>query len=198
MAGGSISVFVLGDSRPLFDRRDGAPLWPALRASLGRAPARAGYVGAANGDRLEYWQMFDRAAELAGVVERRRVRAAAALADVDLVLLAGGDAVAGWRALCRTGIAAAVVDRYRSGAVLVGVSAGAVQLGQLVGTEAGLGLAPFIVDAHREAGDWGELRAALRAHPDKRGLGVGYGAAARCSAAGEVEVLCGPVRQLPD
>jgi cyanophycinase-like exopeptidase len=80
-----------------------------------------------------------------------------------------------------------IAERYHAGAVLVGVSAGAVQLG-LVGwpEESGdegevfgtLGLVPMIVDAHDEPG-WQRLRWALkRLGGHVQGLGIPRGAGA--------------------
>lgn len=53
-----------------------------------------------------------------------------------LIVLAGGDVRLGWNTFENTGMKDVIVDRYAHGAVLVGVSAGAVQLGRygIVGT----------------------------------------------------------------
>jgi cyanophycinase-like exopeptidase len=51
------------------------------------------------------------------------------LAEADLLLLAGGDVATGWDAINRTGIAERIRNRYQQGATVIGVSAGAIQLG---------------------------------------------------------------------
>jgi peptidase E len=47
-----------------------------------------------------------------------------------VLVLAGGDVEAGWNAFTRSGLRELIEMRYRAGAVLVGVSAGTVQLGK--------------------------------------------------------------------
>lgn len=122
-----------------------------------------------------------------GVAHRAFVRSRfdatdrAALQAADLVLLAGGDPAAAWRIFERTGIETAVRARRDAGAVLVGVSAGAVLLGWLAaagGVEAGepplvtFRFVPGVVGAHEEAADWAPLRRLLR----RGGLSLpGYG-----------------------
>ena len=101
----------------------------------------------------------------------------------DVLLLAGGDVERGWRAFQASGVREAVERRYQAGAVLIGVSAGAVQLGTAGWPEGDpaaafptWGLAPFVVDAHAEDDDWSALRAVVRARgPGARGIGIPTG-----------------------
>jgi hypothetical protein len=67
--------------------------------------------------------------------------------------------------------------------VLIGVSAGAVQLGNVgwpeddpESTFQTWGLAPFVVGAHEEDEDWASLRSVVRARgPGARGVGIPRG-----------------------
>ena len=83
------------------------------------------------------------------------------LNEADLILLAGGDVERGWQAFEATGLKEKIVERYYAGAILMGVSAGAVQLG-LKGWDEGevfdtFRLVPFVVDVHDEP-NWTRLQ----------------------------------------
>jgi hypothetical protein len=107
--------------------------------------------------------------------------------EADLILLAGGDVRQGWRALKRNGLQSKIIERYYSGAVLMGVSAGAVQLGMHGMIEKDNGsfrlfdtfkLVPMLIDAHAEP-DWERLQRSLtKADETTRGLGIPSGAGA--------------------
>ena len=184
-------VYLLADSQLLFSSPGGRPLLAAAVDAVGSAEPRAAYVGAANGDQPEYYSIFEGAMEMIGVRDRRMILSDYSAADraylrsADLIVLAGGDVGAGLRVLRETGMDDDIDERRREGAVLVGVSAGAVQLGamgwlgdepaegELVGT---LGIVPFSVDAHDEANEWRRLRQLLvRSLPGSVGIGVPTG-----------------------
>lgn len=170
-----------------------------LRAELaaGRADPRAwkaAYLGASNGDEPAFYEIFaaameeltDHRAEHRFVHSPARDGELSFLEQADLILLAGGDPAAGWRALAASGAAAILAERYRQGAILVGISAGAVQLGQAWLGEGGelrpmSGLLPYLIDAHDEP-DWSHLRNTLRRAPallaGRGGLGVPFGGVA--------------------
>ena len=177
-------LFLLADSQLLFWDDAGGRFVQRLAQLAGGGAFRAAYLGASNGDLPEYFQLFQ--AAMAGTgAECRMIPAVpsgddmAFLRSAGLVLLAGGDVQRGWAAFERTGVREAVAQRHQEGAVLVGVSAGAVQLGMAgwpEGSTAQLfatwGLVPFLVGAHAEEDDWAELRAAVLAHD---GLAAGFG-----------------------
>ena len=184
-------VYLLADSQLLFSSPGGRPLLAAAVDAVGSAEPRAAYVGAANGDQPEYYSIFEGAMEMIGVRDRRMILSDYSAADraylrsADLIVLAGGDVGAGLRVLRETGMDDDLDERRREGAVLVGVSAGAVHLGamgwlgdapaegELVGT---LGIVPFSVDAHDEASEWRRLRQLLvRSLPGSVGIGVPTG-----------------------
>ena len=189
-------IFLLADSQLLFWRDEGEPFLGRARALIdadadqaGRAP-RAAYLGASNGDAPEFYQLFLAAMEQIDVRDCRQIPAQPAaedldfLAGADLILLAGGEVRRGWDAFKAAGLDQKLVERYYSGALLLGVSAGAVQLGLRGWDETGertsemLRIVPFVVDVHDEPG-WGRLLQAVpRAGEHARGIGIPSGGGA--------------------
>ncbi len=155
-------------------------------AELPSAPSVA-WIGAANGDKRQW---FERAAEALrkrygatvhfartvpapdrDLVETRRI-----LDDAQLILLGGGDPALIAEHLVSSGLDEIVVRRRREGAVLVGVSAGAIGLCrywvrfpedeaalEAPARYACIGAVPIVCDCHDEESDWEELRALLDA-----------------------------------
>lgn len=196
-------VYLLADSQLLFSSPGGRPLLAPAVDALVRAEPRAAYVGAANGDLPEYFTIFEGAMERIGVRDRRMILSGyspgdrAYLRSADLIVLGGGDVGAGLRVLRETGMDDDLDERWREGAVLVGVSAGAVHLGSVgwLGDEPAegeqvdaLGIVPFPVDAHDEAGGWRRLRQlVVRSLPGSVGIGVPMGGGIIHHPGGEVE-----------
>lgn len=184
-------VYLLADSQLLFARPGGRPLLAAAVDATQSPEPRAAYVGAANGDQPEFYSIFEGAMDVAGVRDRRMILSGYSAADrsylrsADIIVLAGGDVGLGLRVLRETGMDDDVDERRREGAVLVGVSAGAVHLGAMgwLGDEPAegelvpsLGIVPFSVDAHDEAGGWRRLRQlVVRSLPGSVGIGVPAG-----------------------
>jgi len=191
-------IFLLADSQLLFWRDEGELFLGRARALIdadaaeehsGRAP-RAAYLGASNGDAPEFYQLFLAAMEQIDVRDCRQIPAQPAaedldfLAGADLILLAGGEVRRGWDAFKTAGLDQKLVERYYGGALLLGVSAGAVQLGLKGWDETGertsdmLRIVPFVVDVHDEPG-WGRLLQAVpRAGEHARGIGIPSGGGA--------------------
>ncbi|HET7234447.1 MAG TPA: Type 1 glutamine amidotransferase-like domain-containing protein [Longimicrobium sp.] len=184
-------VYLLADSQLLFSTPGGCPLLAVSVDAIERAERRAAYVGAANGDQPEYFSIFEGAMEMVGVRHRRMIRSGysaddrAWLRSADIIVLAGGDVGAGLRVLRETRMDDDIDERRREGAVLVGVSAGAVHLGAMgwLGSEPAdgelvgmLGIAPFSVDAHDEANGWRRLgQLVARSLPGSMAIGVPMG-----------------------
>lgn len=210
-------LLCLADSQLLFWQEGGAgPRW--LERALGGVPAkavRAAYVGASNGDEPAFYSIFAAAMESLGVSTHRMILSQfgrddrAWLEGADLILLAGGDPMRGWRVFEQSGLREAITARYFAGATLVGVSAGAVQLGWLAGPEAAEGaapgagelaatfrLVPAVVGVHEEGEDWRRLRALLRAaNAPVRGLGIPSGGGLAYHPDGVVEPVRHPVHE---
>jgi hypothetical protein len=185
-------LYLLADSQLLFwTGDDGVPFAVRLREGIGAPVPLAAYVGASNGDEPAYYDLFLAAMDSAGITECRMVPVHPSpddlsfLGSADLVLLAGGDVERGWRAMEANGVRETVVRRYHAGAVIVGVSAGAVQLGTHGWPEGNaapgalfptFALVPFVVSAHDEGAEWGELRLAVSALGGAaRGVGIPAG-----------------------
>lgn len=184
-------IYLLADSQLLFWRKDGGLFLDSARSLIERESPKAAYVGASNDDRPEYYGVFESAMEGVGIVDCRMIPASPTDEDLsymdeaDLILLAGGDAGKGWRAFLQSGLTGLIVKKYYEGALLMGVSAGAAQLGLLSWDEEGpsadglinsFGLAPFVVGAHEERQGWKSLRKALEvADRDLTGIGIPTG-----------------------
>jgi len=186
-------IFLLADSQLLFWRdEEGRRFLERARALIeadapGR-PIKAAYLGASNGDASELYELFLAAMAEIGVRDCRHVPARPAAEDLafleaaDLILLAGGDTRRGWTAFEETGVKDKLMERYYAGALLVGISAGAVQLGLKGWDDDGLfdtlRLVPFVVDVHGEPA-WPDLhRAVPRAGEHARGFGIPSGGGA--------------------
>ncbi|PRI16000.1 peptidase [Mycobacterium shigaense] len=171
-------LYLLADSQLLFWRRRGQLLLDAALAELPRGtPLRAAYLGASNGDRPEFYEIFEAALDDVGITERRMIHSVFGPDDRDflehaqLIVLAGGDVRLGWSTFEETGMKEVILGRYAQGAVLVGISAGAVQLGRYGIVEAPdsaatelidvFSLVPVVIDTHEEGTDWERLSRAI-------------------------------------
>jgi hypothetical protein len=169
-------LFLLADSQPLFWRRGDTPFLNSVRDLIDVSSPKAAYIGASNADDPEYYGIFVAAMEMIGIHRCRMVPSSPTdedfsfLNDADIILLAGGDAVRGWRVFEETGLRELILDRYWNGAVLIGVSAGAVQIGLYAWPEGAqsedllirtFGLVPFIVGVHDEKNEWHDIRRVL-------------------------------------
>jgi cyanophycinase len=165
-------IYLFADSQLLFWRIDGVPFLQAVRDRLPTQAPRAGYIGASNGDAPEFYEMFQAAMESVGIHDCRQIHAsfdpddAGFLNTTDLILLAGGDVEAGWNILSAKRMADVIANRYSAGAALIGISAGAVQLGMWIPMKTrkttyrlidALKLVPFVLDVHNEHLQWSSL-----------------------------------------
>jgi cyanophycinase-like exopeptidase len=184
-------LYLLADSQPLF-WQSGAYLRSVCQVSGSSAPNVA-YIGASNGDSPEAHAIFEAAMEQVVTGKVRWVRASFSQADrefleaADALVLAGGDVEVGWKVFDSTGLGELIVKRHREGAVLIGVSAGAVQLGKYAAVADGdgsqklietFGLVDVIVDVHDERRDWQALSATIQLlEGAARGIGIPHGGA---------------------
>lgn len=169
-------LFLLADSQPLFWRRGDTPFLNSVRDAIDISAPKAAYIGASNADDPEYYSIFEAAMEMIGIHRCRMVPSSPTdedfsfLKDADIILLAGGDPVRGWRVFEETGLQELIRNRYWNGAVLIGVSAGAMQIGLYAWPEGAqsedllirtFGLVPFIVGVHDEENEWHDIRRVL-------------------------------------
>ena len=169
---------------------------------------KAAYIGASNGDNPDFYAIFVSAMEGVGVFDCRMIPSAVSQPDLaflnhaDIILLAGGDVEAGWRVFLANGLREHIVRRYSDGASLIGVSAGAVQLG--LGGLAADGslietfkLVPFIIGAHEESDDWKTTTELLRlSGPGTTAIGLPTGGGAIYHPDHTIEPLRHPLVRL--
>jgi len=200
-------IFLLADSQLLFWRENGQLLIERVVKARSRDQLKAAYVGASNGDHPDFYQIFVAAMKGVGVFDCRMIPSAvsevdiAFLNDADIILLAGGDVEIGWRVFLTNGLSDHIVRRYFEGASLIGVSAGAVQLGLCCLGADGLietfKLVPFIIGAHEETNNWKTTIELLRlSDPSKTAIGLPTGGGAIYHQPSTVEPLRHPLVEL--
>lgn len=203
-------IYLLADSRLLFWKRPDGSLFlrEVAEATEVQCPSAA-YIGASNDDSLEFYHgIFEpamqqiRSSECRMILKRPSAEDAKFLENADIVLLAGGSVEKGWRAFAENGLQQLIPRCFMEGAVLIGVSAGAVQIGRGGLAEDGttlletFGLLPFYVGAHEEKENWASLRKTLELTEEPcRGVGLPFGGGA-VYRANELEPVGKPAIEL--
>jgi peptidase E len=202
-------IYLFADSQLLFWKRAGILFLASIRELLVSESPTAAYIGASNGDVRDYFDIFQAAVADMGITQCRMIRSsypkedATFLEQADLILLAGGDVDAGWRTIDETGMSGVIFERYHAGAVLIGTSAGAVQLG-LYGCRAKgpsnnelfetFKLVPYMIDTHDERNDWSRLGdTILLMESGVKGIGIPAGGGAIYHPEGDLEPIRFPV-----
>ncbi len=206
-------LYLLADSQLLFWKRKGRLLLETALDGLARdSPLRAAYIGASNGDRPEFYGIFEAAVDAVGITDRRMIDSSfgpddrAFLERAQLIVLAGGDVRLGWNTFERTGMKDVIMGRYAEGAVLVGISAGAVQLGRYGIVETPetpatelievFKLVPLVIDTHDERADWARLSRTIHVlEGGATGLGIPSGGGVIVHADATIEPLRRPVHE---
>ena len=206
-------LYLLADSQLLFWKRHDRLLLDAALDGLARdTPLRAAYIGASNGDRPEFYKIFEAAVDAIGITDRRMIESSfgpddrAFLERAQLVVLAGGDVRLGWNTFEKTGMTEVILGRYAQGAVLVGISAGAVQLGRygIVETPDSpatelldvFDLVPVVIDTHDERAKWARLSRAIHSlQGAATGLGIPAGGGVIVHADNTIEPLRRPAHE---
>ena len=203
-------LYLLADSQLLFVKNGGDSLAERIRADLDSANPKAAYIGASNGDQPEFYSLFQAAMESMGISNCRLVPSqpsredTAFLEEADLIVLSGGDVERGWQVFEQNGLKEFLPRLRYDGAVLMGVSAGAVQFGLGHLTNAAqpkpldmFRFAPFYVGAHDEGNDWFDLRALVNlAQSDARAIGLPAGGGAVYYSDGTLEPLRRPLIEI--
>lgn len=203
-------IYLFADSQLLFWRPIEAPFISSLRRLIESESPKAAYIGASNGDNPEYHGIFEAAMQSIGITNCPMISSSLSEAEAsfveqaDLILLAGGDVETGWNAFERSGLKDLIIRRYLDGALLIGTSAGAVQLGMLGRSETDqdkrlfdtFRLVPFVIGAHDEANEWGTLKSMLRASTTSvSGIGIPSGGGMIYHADQSVEPIRYPVHE---
>jgi hypothetical protein len=203
-------LYLLADSQLLFWKGDCDSLAERLRAELATSNPKATYIGASNGDQPEFYSLFRAAMESMGISNCHLVPSQPSREDIlfiddaDLILLSGGDVERGWHTFEENGLNEMVPRRRRDGAILIGVSAGAIQLGKGCLSNSAqpkhidmFRFAPFYVSAHDEKNDWWDLRALINlSQADARAIGLPLGGGAVYYSDGTLEPLRKPLIEI--
>jgi cyanophycinase len=196
-------LYLLADSQLLFVKGGGDSLSERIRADLDSSNPKAAYIGASNGDQPEFYSLFQAAMESMGISNCRMVPSQPSREDIsflenaELIVLSGGDVERGWQVFEQNGLKELVPRKRFDGAVLMGVSAGAVQLGLGCLSNAAqpksldmFRFAPFYVGAHDEENDWWDLRALVNlSQADTRAIGIPAGGGAVYQSDGTLEPI---------
>jgi len=205
-------IYAFADSRLLFwKQEDGSLFLNNIKPSSDKDGLTAAYIGASNHDDLTFYHdIFEPAMEQIGVDQCRMILTRPLpddgmfLQEADIILLAGGSVETGWRAFENNGFKELIPRRFYDGAVLVGISAGAVQLGLGGLTDDGtkplttFSLLPFYVEVHEESGTWTSLSDTLsHAQTQTRGISIpGGGGIIYNPLTGDVEPICKPIIEI--
>jgi peptidase E len=204
-------IYLFADSQLLFWKKDGALFLDSIQELLTSDDPKAAYIGASNGDNPDYYSIFEAAMAGIGIDNCRMILSSFNEDDrsfidrADIILLAGGDTEAGWKVFQEVGLNDVIIRRYYEGAVLIGVSAGAVQLGlymlverkessnELVDT---LKLVPYFISAHDEGEDWESLKATVQLlNGSVRGLAIPSGGGLVYYADQSIEAIRRPLSE---
>jgi len=188
-------IYLFADSQLLFWSWRGKPFLSTLGNLVHLQSCKAAYVGASNDDDPAYYGIFESAMESIEVTDCRMISGAlsrpeaAFVEQADLILLSGGDVEKGWKTFERNGLRQLLIRRYHEGVLLLGTSAGAVQLGML-------GLVPYVISAHDEKDSWSGLKEMLRSVEKLvKGIGIPTGAGMIYHADRTIEAIRYPLYQ---
>jgi cyanophycinase len=203
-------LYLLADSQLLFWRGPSGPFLSGIVKASDLSAPRIAYIGASNGDSAEAHSIFAAAVSELTSASTHHVRAAYSAPDrefletADVVVLAGGDVEVGWNAFTQTGMREQIRNLYLGGAVIIGVSAGAVQCGThaALSAERGasrlletFGFAPYILDVHDEKQHWQRLSTTIHLlEGGAAGIGIPSGGGLTVHSDGSLE----PIRNSVD
>lgn len=129
-------LILLADSQLLFLKDEGSPyIRRLLKLFTPGQLIKAAYIGASNSDQHEFYQMFEMAMNSIGITNCLHIDANLThqqlhfLSNAQIILLAGGDTWLGWQTIRK--MAPQIENARKQGAILIGTSAGSVQMGVL-------------------------------------------------------------------
>ena len=185
-------LYLLADSHLFFWQVSNSRFITSLRKSIGMGTSsvtKAAYIGASNGDDPVFFDLFLAAMDNIDTHISRMIRSdfpsddRAFLTAADMIILTGGTFSEGWNIIRATGMHQIIVEKYYSGATILGISAGALQLGMgaIVPDENEnfidtLKLIPHYISTREENDDWKLLkRAMMKTGAYSKGFGIPAG-----------------------
>lgn len=205
-------IYLFADSQPLFWKSNGSLFLQNIRERLTGSSPKAAYIGASNGDNPEYYEIFLAAMESIGINDCCMISAffeeeeQEFLDNADIILLAGGDVELGWKTFQAVGLDKKVQQQYSEGAILIGVSAGAVQLGLCGCTDDSthkdnvfntFQIIPLAIGAHEEKNEWQNLKRLIKAKETfGKGIGIPTGGGMIYHADHSIEPIRYPLQEL--
>jgi len=183
-------IYLMADSQLLFWKEHDIPFLQELSAQLD-FPLKASYIGASNGNIPEYYDIFTAAMETIGIEDCHFIKDFSEkniehLNSSSLILLSGGDTTVGWELFKQHQLQDILARQYLNGCVIVGISAGAVQLGlkgwqiknNRIDSYPTFQLVPYVISVH-ESGDWPQLNKVVNGDENQRpGIGIPSGGGA--------------------
>ncbi len=182
---------LLADSQLLFGGVKGEPLseWVVAQIAVRNppesysVPGGAIYIGAANGDASEFYQMAVDICRPWGVDDVVHVKNAMQLSalqveDIAVVILAGGDVGLGWDFLSQPTVRAWLDSYTRTNGLIIGISAGAIHLASTFSKAHNrsihfLAYCSENIAAHEESEDWPSVRSWQQCADDVQSLFIG-------------------------
>lgn len=197
-------VYLLADSQLLFRQSDDEPFLDSLKNLYEHKNIQAAYIGVSNGDDPVFYEMFEAAMQMVGIENCMHITSAYTvkeerfLSSSDIILLAGGLVQTGWQVLQKSGMHNVIVNQYYNGTALIGISAGAIQLGMMAeaqGTSFNLlQLIPLLVSVHDEENDWSYLNKLMLKHETyATGIGIPLGGGMIYHPDNTIEALAKPL-----
>lgn len=183
-------IFLFADSQLLFLKNDQQEYYlQSVMNDITNADPSCAYIGASNNDEPVFYELFIAAMQNLGLTNCKKISSSFNEDDrdfldkADLILLAGGDTELGLEIFREKGIDEILQRKYAEGSILIGISAGAVQLGwqsftavnkKMNATEA-LKLLPFIVLVHQDKDELSKVEALLQISDIKRAYEIPMG-----------------------
>ena len=184
------SLLLLADSQLLFREA----LSPALHGFIKRDFAHgqsAVYFGAANGHQPEFYDLAQQglACLFGRPLQTQMIDDASLLPPQpsNVVVLAGGNVTAGWQWLSDQAVMSWLHRCYRTDALIIGVSAGAIHMARGIDPESGidevavkqpqrfLDWLPYSVAVHEESLGWPSLKVMAQCKPHWKRLAIPMG-----------------------
>lgn len=186
-------IYLLADSQLLFWQINNEPFLTRITEQLDRINLKAAYIGASNGNVPEFYKIFLAAMESIDIAADECKMISASydkadedfLAEADIILLAGGDVSLGWKTFQASGMDKDIQQRYHDGCLIIGISAGAIQLGMCFTDDSllsdnqvvsSLKIIPLVIGVHEEEDSWRNLKKLTSSENGfSRGIGLPSG-----------------------